>query len=174
MNEAPAALGATMRIGAAALGFSYARGVAPILWALVVLSGIELLVVHLLIWFWSPTAAAVLTGISLLTIAWLVRAIRSFAGKPVLIDGDFLLWRTGSLVALEVPLANVAGVRTAFPGEDVKRRDTLDAALVAYPNVIVDLKDPVRRRRRHVARLAHKLDDPVAFAAALSERIDTA
>lgn len=43
----------------------------------------------------------------------------------------------------------------------------LNLGLIAYPNVLVELAEPVRRRRRAIRAVAHRFDDPAAFIAAL-------
>ena len=49
----------------------------------------------------------------------------------------------------------------------MKRRTTLNLALIAYPNVIVELATPLRSGRRTIEAVAHRLDDRSAFVAAM-------
>ena len=131
------------------------------------LASTELLVVHLLLSHWSRTAALLLSVLSFGSILWLVGAIRSFRRLPVLVTPDALVMRTGTLRSVTVPLADVAGLREHWDAAALKQRNVLNLALIAYPNVVVDLRTP-RPGRRAVVALAHRLDDPAAFAAALS------
>jgi hypothetical protein len=57
----------------------------------------------------------------------------------------------------------------------LKSRSVLNLALIAYPNVIVDLKSPVLTGRgrftRSISAVAHKFDDPAAFSREIGARI---
>jgi hypothetical protein len=150
------------------LSFAYQSKVAPMLWVMIALGTIELLVVHFLISFWSLWVAAILSLLSLASIVWLVLLIRSMKRLPVLVERERLVMRTGSLTEFAVPGANIAAVRTNFPSEAVKERSVLDLGLLAYPNVLVELRRPVERSTgRRTSAVAHCLDDPAAFAAAV-------
>jgi len=151
--------------------FSYHRAVAPMLWVLTALSGIELLVLHLLVSHWSPTAALLLSAVTLAGIVWLVVAIASMKRLPVVIGHDRLILRTGRFRRLDVSLADVAGLRREWNQALVKHRSTLNLALVAYPNVVVELRQ-ARPGRRGIKRVAHRLDDPGAFEAGLVQALD--
>ena len=148
------------------LRFDYHRSVAPMMWVLVTLSGIELLVVHFLLALWRPWVALVVSVVTLAGIAWLIGVIRSFRILPVLIDGDQLVMRAGRLRALPIPLDRIAGFRETWTATDLKARDVANLALIAYPNIWIDLTEPVAGRRP-VRAVAHKLDDPIAFRTAL-------
>jgi hypothetical protein len=55
----------------------------------------------------------------------------------------------------------------------VKERSVLDLGLLAYPNVLVELSEPVERRTgRQTTAVAHCLDDPNGFAAAATKLLD--
>jgi hypothetical protein len=150
--------------------FSYARGVAPLLWAFVALAGTEMLVVHLLVaLLLSKVLALVLTLASLATIAWIVLLIRSFRRLPVLVGDEALVMRTGFLTRIEVPRASVAALRGAFTRAELKQPGVLNLALLAFPNVLVELGAPAAFGRRGPIRAtAHRLDDPDGFRAALA------
>lgn len=140
------------------------------MWAFVALATAELLVVHFLIaMLWSATAAALLSALTLLSILWLIGLIRSFRRLPVLVGEDGVLMRTGSLRAIRIDAANVRRVRRSFPGEALKAEGVLNLAMLSYPNVLVELAEPAEGRRgRPVNAVAHALDDPDGFAAALA------
>ena len=149
--------------------FSYHRSIAPMIWVFFALSATELIVVHALLSHWFPTAAIILSALTVAALAWLVVAIRTFKRLPVLITRDHLLIRTGRLKSYHLPLTDVLGLRESWTGEDVKARAVGNLALLAWPNVWIDLARP--HGRRQVTALAHKLDDPVAFKAALQRRL---
>jgi hypothetical protein len=153
------------------LAFSYNRSVAPLMWAFACIMAVELPVTHLLVSaIWSPTAAAVLSVLALAGLVWTVLLIRSLKRLPVMVGGDEILMRLGSLKTVRVPAAQVAGVRTSWPGGAEKKRGVLNLALINYPNVMLDLDPPLAgtgARKRPLTAVAHRLDDAAGFAAAV-------
>lgn len=147
--------------------FAYHRSVAPMMWILVAIATVETLVVHLLVALWRPWVAAGLSVVSVATIVWLVVLIRSFAKLPVKIADGQLIWRIGTLRQTSVSLENVEGLKSDWTVADIKSRDVLNCAMIAYPNTFVVLSEPVRVGRRSVFALAHRLDDPTSFATAI-------
>ena len=137
------------------------------MWVLVALGSVELMVVHLLVsLLWGRVAALLLSGVTLAGIVWLAGVIRSMKRLPVLLDHDRLVMRVGTLRSVTVPLANIAGLRQSWDGGALQARDVLNLALIAHPNILVDLAEPLPGRRK-VRAIAHRLDDPAAFARAL-------
>ncbi|NYT39917.1 hypothetical protein HZY97_04055 [Sphingomonas sp. R-74633] len=145
----------------------YHRSLAPMMWVFAGIAGLELVIVHFLLALWDWRVALAVTLVSLAGVTWLVRAIRSFRTMPVTLDSEQVAFRAGHIAALEVPVASVSAVRTQWAGPEVKRRDVLNLGLIAYPNVLVELSEPVQRRRRAIRAVAHRFDDPAAFIAAL-------
>lgn len=138
------------------------------LWVLVALSAFELVVIHLLLAMWWPVATIIVSLATLGGMAWLIDTILSFDRKPVLIDDEDVVLRVGALRSVTVPRGMIAGVRLdGWSAEEVKRRSTLNLALVAWPNVAVDLRAPLPGRRG-IVTIVHRLDDPHGFAAALA------
>lgn len=153
-------------VRAGQLAFAYHRAVAPMMWVLVALSGIEIVVVHALIAFWLPWLAVLLSVLTLAGLIWLVLAIRSLKRLPVLLDGERVLMRAGMIKALAVPLEAIAAVRGEIARAEIDRR-TLNLALIAHPNICLELRQPIALGRRRIERVAHRLDDPAGFTAAL-------
>lgn len=145
----------------------YHRSLAPMMWVFAGLAGLELVIVHFLLALWDWRVALVVTLISLAGVIWLVRAIRSFRTLPVALDGERVTFRAGHIARIDVPVASIAAVRTEWAGPEVKQRGVLNLGLIAYPNVLVELSEPVTRRRRAIRAVAHRFDDPAAFIAAL-------
>ena len=148
--------------------FTYHKAIAPMIWVLIGLSTVELVVVHLLLAHWWPRIAVVVGLLTIAGIAWLIRFVLSFRNLPVLLDDDCLLLRVGRLRSVSVPVDRIAGLRQSCDAATLKQSDVLNLALIAFPNVIVDLISPVLVERRHVRSIAHRLDDPAGFAAALN------
>ena len=157
--------------GEEALTFAYHRAVAPMMWVLLALATLELAVVHLLVALWNPVVAVVLSVVSLAGIGWLLVVLRSFRRLPVRLEADALLMRVGTLKSCRIPLSAIAGVRGEAPREEVRARTTVNLALLAWPNTIIDLSEPLGRRGT-LTTVAHRLDDPAQFAARLRERLE--
>lgn len=155
--------------------FSYHHGVAPIMWVLVALCALELLVTHLVVSLLvGRIVAIVLSLASLAAIGWIVAVIASMKRLPVLLDDKVLTMRVGRMKSVAVPVGTIVGLRSGWTAADLKQRSVLQLSLVAYPNIVVDLQTPLPGRRG-VTTIAHRLDDPAAFATAvqrLRERND--
>ena len=147
--------------------FAYHRSVAPMMWVLVGLVSIELVIDHALLAMWRPAAAILLLVATLGGIVWLVAGIRSFRRLPVTLDADMLVMRVGTLRQVAIPVKDIAGLRDHWDAAFVKRRTTLNLALIAYPNIVVDLATPRPMGRRSIEAVAHRLDDRAAFVAAV-------
>ena len=157
-------------------GFGYHKHLTPIFCAMLALQLVELGVVHLLVSLWSAKAALVLSILSVLASVYLIGLLKSFRLRPVLIDDRCLRVRTGILIDRRIALANVAGVRTGFGSERVKRKRTLDAGLLAWPNILVELKQPMLspnplQPHRVIDAIAFRLDEPAVFARLLEARL---
>lgn len=139
------------------------------IWALVGLAIVEAGLVHLLVaLLWSKRAALLLSVISMAGAAWLVALVRSFRALPVTVDADEVVMRAGRLKAIRFARGDVAGVGGEVTAAELKDRRLLKLSLLAHPNVLVRLKAPVALGRRCINRVAHRLDDPAGFAAALA------
>lgn len=149
------------------MSFTYHRAVAPLFWVFICLASVELVVTHLLVAMWRPGLALVLSVMSLSGLVWLIGVVRSFRRLPVLIEDDRLVMRVGKLWRVDVPRDQVAGLRGSWDATTLKERGTLKLSLLAYPNVVIDLDPPLHGRRGPLRRVAHRLDEPAAFALAL-------
>lgn len=153
--------------------FHYHRSIAPMMWVLIGLSSIELLTVHFLLSFlntWVAAAASLLTGG---TIVWLILAVRSMGRLPVLLDSGMLVMRVGTLRRYDISRENIAGLRLSWGHREEKAKSVANLALIAYPNVFLDLKTPVDRQRlgvrTSITSIAHRLDDLPGFVAAMKD-----
>ncbi len=136
------------------------------LWAFAGLAACELLAVHLLVALWWPAVAWPLSVVTALGIAWLVRWILSWRRRPHVLYRDRLRLTMGSLRAVELQLATIANTHAELSGELLRRRETLNLVPIAYPNRIVELRQPLPGRWR-TRRVAIRLDEPEAFDEAL-------
>jgi hypothetical protein len=147
------------------LRFSYHQAVAPLLWALVAVGVVELAVTHLLVALWNPLVAVLVSLLTLGGLLWLIRGMLTMKRRPVLLDRERLVMQVGTIRRVVIPLRDVAGLRPSIDLIAMRRRSVLNLALLAYPNLIVDLVAPLPGRRG-ITTIAHRLDDPAAFAAA--------
>lgn len=141
------------------------------MWAFLSVALVEAVVVHLLVALWHPWLAVALSVASLAAVVSIVRLIRSFDRLPVVIDDDALTMRVGTLRGVTTPLTNVSGCRDGWSAETLKARDVLKLSLLAYPNIVVDLCEPVVVGRRRVSALAHRIERPDVFRTELERRI---
>lgn len=148
--------------------FAYHRAVAPMMWVFLGIASVELVVTHLLVALWRPWVALGLSLLSLSGIVWLVRLLRSFSRLPVLIEDDRLVMRIGVLKRLDIPRHTIAGRREHWDAALFKGGDAVKLSLMAWPNVVVDLAEPVAGWRGPVRAVGHRLDDPAAFVAAFN------
>lgn len=147
--------------------FPYHRAVAPMMWVLLGLVGIEAAVTHGLIALWNGRVALILSGISLGVAIWLVIFILSFRTHPVQLRPMELVWPAGHLRAVTVPITQVMARREDWTLAAIREEGVFNAALIAHPNIVLELDPPVRKGRRTIRYLAHRLDDPQAFNVAL-------
>jgi hypothetical protein len=89
---------------------------------------------------------------------------------PIRIEDGRVTMRAGTLRTVAFPLTNIARVRTQFGAEDLKRRGVVNLALIAYPNVLIELAMPIGQGRKQIVAVAHRLDEPTPFLAALASR----
>jgi hypothetical protein len=150
-----------------ARAFSYRNSIAPMMWMLIGISIVEALAVHFLLWLWSPLVAGILTLLTLGFVAWLVRLLLSFKRLPVLVGAQGVTMRVGTLRCVHVPVEQLDTLRRNFAEHDLKQPDVLNLALLAYPNVLLDIHPPLIGKRRPIGTVAHRIDDHAGFAAAV-------
>lgn len=141
------------------------------MWAFLSIALVEAIVVHLLVAMWSLGFAVVLSVISLAAVVSLVRMIRSFRRLPIVLNGETLTMRCGTMRSITTPTVNISGLRESWSADALKGRRVLKLSLLAYPNVVVDLIEPVAFGRRVVETIAHRLDQPHEFTAELRKQL---
>lgn len=148
------------------LRFAYHRAVAPMMWMLLACGMVELLVTHALIAFWNSAVALILSLLTLGALGWLVRVLLLMKRRPVLLGDGRLVMQVGTIRRVDIPIDGIAGLRPSIDMAAMRQRSVLNLALLAHPNTVVDLVAPLPGRRG-VTTIAHRLDDPAAFAIAL-------
>lgn len=142
--------------------FSYAKQIMPLLWAIVFVSVLELIVVHLLIpWDTVRLVLLVLSIWGLLFMAGMLAGMKVF---PHLLDAGGIRVRYGASTDIHLPWHAVESVKA--------RRGTDEAALnVAVMNqtrIAVALKEPTVLDGREASEVRLYVDDARAFVAAAS------
>lgn len=158
-----------------ARAFAYHRHLTPMAITLLSLSAIEVAVYHVFLGHWSRLAALAMFVVSDLGLVYLVGVVKSFRFRPILLEADSLRIRAGLLLDVAVPLNRIESVSMAIDGAEVRDAATLNAALLAWPNVIVHLRAPIDHhrllRRRSIGRVAFRLDEPEPFVRLLQWRL---
>lgn len=148
--------------------FSYHRSIAPTLSVLLGLAIVETMVLHIIaVAIWGWTVALVLGALDLSLVAALLNLWRDIRLYSVTIDDDVLTMRVGKFKVISIPLRQISGLRTSWDAAALKQKGVSNLALATWPNVLIDLTSPVRVRGHEVHAIAHKLDDPASFKAAL-------
>lgn len=154
--------------------FSYHLHLAPMAAALLSLQAIEIGVVHILVALWSPSVATVLLGLSLAGFLYLLGLIKSFRLQPVLITPAGVRVRLGLLVDRTIPFESIESLEANPAGAVVRDPATWNAALLAWPNLVLHLRQPIARRnlarRPPCTAIAFRLDVPAAFIQRFTER----
>ena len=150
--------------------FAYHRSLGPMIGVLLGLAIVEMLVVHLVVVaLIGPVAALVIGALDLALVGALAWLLRSFRRRPVTLADGVLTLHAGYLQSIVVPVGQIAGLRATWDAAAIKDRRLFNLALMAWPNVVIDLAAPIALRRgRQVEAVAHKLDDPAAFHAAIA------
>lgn len=155
-----------------ALAFSYHRYLNPMIATLLVLQLCELAVVHFFVMMWSPPVAWLLFALSVGGVLWLVALMKSFRIKPVLLDGKTLRVRSGAMIDASIPRSAIARIVPTFDEATRRRSATLDTAILAAPNVCLELAHPVTITKffggtHEVTRIAMRVEDSAGFLRAL-------
>lgn len=160
----------------AARAFSYHKHLTPMCATLLVLSAIEIAVYHLLVGHWSRTAAIVMFVLSDIGFIYLVGLVKSFRFRPVLLTPYGVHVRAGFLIDRFIPFEAIADVNANPAGDAIRDPATLNAALLAWPNIHLRLNRPMPRnsflnRKGFFTDIAFRLDDPAPFVRLLLWRL---
>lgn len=163
-------------VPANARAFAYHKHLTPMCAALLILSAIEIAVYHLLLGRWSRTATIVMFIVSDVGFVYLVGLIKSFRFRPVLLTSDNVRVRGGFLIDQLVPLDAIVAVESGFTAEEIRDPATFNAALLAWPNIVLRLDRPLQRpslfrKPGPFIRIAFRLDDPETFIQLLMWRL---
>lgn len=133
-----------------------------LVFALLVLTVVEAVAIHLLLGLWSPALAWVFSALSLYGALWLLADYRASVLRPLLVNPDEIWLRAGLRWRARVPrhlLAEVA--RTAPSSQECAR----SLAFITAPNLWLRFSEPVSLKgpyglRREVRWVGLIVDDP--------------
>jgi hypothetical protein len=152
--------------------FAYHRSITPTLGVVLGLAIVETLVIHLIaVALWGWRVALLLGLLDLSLVGALIGLLRAIRRHPVTIESDVLTMRLGRRKIGPIPLESVIGLRPSWDAAALKAKGVANLALATWPNVMIDFREPVMVRGRPITTIAHKLDEPEAFAAALTAHI---
>ncbi len=156
--------------GAAAFGYDQRTPYGPVVAALGLVVLAETVPFHFLIARWSPRAAWLVTAFGLYTLIYLIADWRATRARPILLDAETLLIRTGIRWTVRVPRTSISRIERRAPRGDEK---PLRAALLGGANLWLHLADPVEAigaygRKRRVTTIALAVDEPDRLLADLA------
>lgn len=153
--------------------FAYGSRAGGIHFALIMVSVVEVVAVHLLVSGWSHVVAWVLTALALYGLLWILADLRATRLRPTTLDDKALVIRTGLRWTLVIPRGRIVGARrgdwrSPFDASD----DGLSLTVIGEPDVIVELDRPLEAVgpygiRRSGRRVGFSADRPEAVVAAL-------
>ena len=143
----------------------------PTLAAFFVIALVELLTVHLLVSLWSPIAAWVLSGLTVLMLGQIALLVHGMMKWPTVIDDTGIIVRHGRRGEIFVPLAQVASIEDVAFRPEEKGPHAFRATVLAQPNVAIRLSEPLPYGRRTVSSISMRLDDPASFLRMLNARL---
>lgn len=145
---------------------------APVLIAVLILSLVEILILHVLLARFSLGLANVATGIGALTFVYLLGVLKSLKLFPTIVGQNELVVRLGTLQEVRVArrdilLAEAAPIATTLPASAAKLSG------ISAPNIIIHLHKAVAikghfLRARRAKLLALYIDDRDGFLDAVS------
>lgn len=143
----------------------------PTLGVFFALALVELFAVHLLIALWSPTAAWILSALTVLALAQIVLLVHGMIRSPTHVDETTITVLHGRRSRVVVPLSSISSIEeVAFQPEEKGPR-TLRATVLAQPNVAIRLSAPLQHGKRTLSTITMRLDEPAAFLATVRARL---
>ena len=142
--------------------FSYAKQIAPLFWAIVFVSAIELAVVHLLIpWDTVRLVVLVLSVWGLLFTIGMLASVKVF---PHLLDAGGIRVRYGPGTDIFLPWSDVASVKARRGGAEVEGAHSV--AVMNQTRVAVELRRPQAFGGEEVGEVRLYADDARGFVTA--------
>lgn len=120
---------------------------------------------HLVLHFvWSPEAANIVTGLTLIGLAFMFAENRAMSRRPISVDDDKIIIRCGVFNAREVALANVKSIgeiNDSIPRSKIVKEYDFSG----YPNIVINLVEP----DGYIEQICLGVDDPKTFMAVVND-----
>lgn len=146
---------------------------------LLAVCSMEAIGVHILVaLFWSTTAALVLTVFSAYTILFLVADYRAILQRPFVLEGSYLLVRTGIRWTADIPLDAIKMVRLAPRKlDDEMAQNMIRITPFGAPNVLLEFHTTQEIRgpygiKREATLLGCSVDNAEEFVRLLQENLE--
>jgi hypothetical protein len=131
------------------IALSYHKGAQPVLIAMLVMSVIEVVVLHILLVHLSRAADLVLTIFGEAGFVYLLGVLNSLRRLPILVERDGVTVRMGLLIEQRLNIEDIADIQPC-DGRAGRSAGVLKACVLSAPNTIVRLARPMRIR--HLVR----------------------
>lgn len=163
-------------VPAGARAFTYHRksGLVALHSAVIAACIVELFLVHLVVHAFSARAAWALSAMSAIGVVWLVGLARAIVLRPVLVTAGGIAVRSGALWTLDVPFDALERVETGRVAAPPRRAPgLLRVGGNGRPSALLVLREAIMARgpygrTKAVTTVALALDEPAAFAGAIS------
>lgn len=150
--------------------FTYYKKLSPMVGVVLGLACVETIVLHIIAMaFWGGKVAVVIGILDLTLVFMLARMIHDFWLRPIIVDDNVVVMKTGRKLSFPIALCDIKGFRETWNADDLKAPGVLNMALVAWPNTMFDLETPIVRRGRKITTIAHCLDRPEEFQQTLGQ-----
>ena len=146
---------------------SYHRKSRFLFWPLMALVIVETFGLHLVISIWTRTGAWAFTAISIYTLLWMIGHIHASRLQPVIVDDQYIYFRTGLVWRGQIALSNVSEVRKVTRA-DRQADGFVNVSLLGDPDVVIILREPemlesLFARKKEARLLGIALDNPEAI-----------
>jgi hypothetical protein len=155
--------------------FSYDQkvGYGGIILALVLVTAMEIIGLHLLVHRWSNGFALLLSALGLYGAIWLLADYRAARLRPVIAAEDAIHVRLGLRWTLRIPYAYIDSVQSPCKAPPRRSGAYLKAALLGPPQMLLELREPVEADgpyglRKRVQRVGLTVDEPGRLVATLA------
>ncbi len=145
---------------------------------LILVTALEIVPVHLLLQLWSPTAAWVLTALTVYGFVWILGDYQAMRLRPHSLHKGVLHLRVGLRWSVEIPLASIVGLqRHKGYGKFPTKGKILKAVALGEPQFVIELSQPVTARglyglRREVRSIGFNVDDGARFEERIGPLLD--
>lgn len=161
-------------VPAGARSFSYHKrnALAALLYTIAFASLVETVAMEFVLRALAPHLALPVLAVSIFATVWLLGFARAVQLRPILVTRDALRVRTGVQWSLDIPRDAIARAEFGRVKAPPKRTAGYLRATLGQPNVLLELRAPLRARgpygiTRDVVRVGLVVDDLVGFRAEL-------